>query len=46
MWYVLEERGFDLMLVNARDVKIVPDRKTDVKAKSEAGQKVLTPSSS
>lgn len=30
-WYVLEERGFDLMLVNARHVKIVPGRKTDVK---------------
>lgn len=31
IWYVLEERGFDLMLVNARHVKIVPGRKTDVK---------------
>ena len=31
VWYVLEERGFDLMLVNARHVKIVPGRKTDVK---------------
>ena len=30
-WYVLEERGFDLKLVNARHVKIVPGRKTDVK---------------
>lgn len=30
VWYVLEERGFDLMLVNARHVKIVPGRKTDV----------------
>lgn len=29
-WYVLEERGFDLKLVNARHVKIVPGRKTDV----------------
>ena len=29
-WYVLEDRGFDLMLVNARHVKIVPGRKTDV----------------
>jgi transposase len=28
---VLEERGFDLKLVNARHVKIVPGRKTDVK---------------
>jgi hypothetical protein len=31
VWYVLEERGFGLMLVNARHVKIVPGRKTDVK---------------
>jgi transposase len=31
LWYVLEERGFDLMLVNARHVKILPGRKTDVK---------------
>lgn len=31
VWYVLEERGFELMLVNARHVKIVPGRKTDVK---------------
>jgi transposase len=30
IWYVLEERGFDLMLVNARHVKIVPGRKTDI----------------
>ena len=30
MWYVLEERGFDLKLVNARHVKILPGRKTDV----------------
>jgi transposase len=29
-WYVLEERGFDLKLVNARHVKILPGRKTDV----------------
>jgi transposase len=29
-WYVLEERGFDLKLVNARHVKIVPGRKSDV----------------
>ena len=28
--YVLEERGFELMLVNARHVKILPGRKTDV----------------
>jgi len=30
VWYVLEERGFELMLVNARHVKIVPGRKSDV----------------
>jgi transposase len=30
VWYVLEERGFELMLVNARHVKILPGRKTDV----------------
>ncbi|MCC6494662.1 MAG: IS110 family transposase, partial [Propionibacteriaceae bacterium] len=30
VWYVLEERHFELMLVNARHVKIVPGRKTDV----------------
>lgn len=29
-WYVLEERGFELKLVNARHVKILPGRKTDV----------------
>ena len=29
-WYVLEDRGFDLKLVNARHVKILPGRKTDV----------------
>jgi transposase len=28
--YVLEERGFDLLLVNARHVRILPGRKTDV----------------
>src|SRR5512133_1931660 len=28
--YVLEERGFQLLLVNARHVKILPGRKTDV----------------
>jgi hypothetical protein len=27
---ILEERGFQLMLVNARQVKILPGRKTDV----------------
>src|SRR5438034_5597874 len=30
IWYVLEERGFELLLVNARHVKMVPGRKTDV----------------
>ena len=30
VWYLLEERGFDLKLVNAHHVKIVPGRKTDV----------------
>ena len=29
-WYVLEERGVELLLVNARHVKILPGRKTDV----------------
>jgi transposase len=29
-WYVLEERGLELLLVNARRVKILPGRKTDV----------------
>ena len=30
VWYVLEERRFELKLVNARHVKIVPGRKSDV----------------
>jgi transposase len=30
VWYVLEERGFALSLVNAHHVKIVPGRKSDV----------------
>jgi hypothetical protein len=30
VWDVLGERGFELMLVNARHVKMVPGRKTDV----------------
>jgi transposase len=30
IWYVLEARGFELLLVNARHVKILPGRKTDV----------------
>jgi transposase len=30
VWQVLEERDFQLLLVNARQVKILPGRKTDV----------------
>jgi transposase len=30
IWYVLEDAGFNLKLVNARHVKILPGRKTDV----------------
>jgi transposase len=30
VWYVLEERGFELLVVNAWHVKILPGRKTDV----------------
>ncbi len=30
IWYLLEERGFDLKLVNARHVKILPGRKSDI----------------
>ena len=30
VWYVLEERGFALLLVNAHHVKVLPGRKTDV----------------
>ena len=30
VWYVLEDAGFELKLVNAQHVKIVPGRKTDV----------------
>jgi transposase len=30
IWNVLEERGLELLLVNARHVKILPGRKTDV----------------
>jgi transposase len=30
VWYALEDRGFELLLVNARHVKILPGRKTDV----------------
>ncbi len=29
-WWVLEERGLQLMLVNARHVKVLPGRKTDL----------------
>jgi transposase len=30
IWYQLDDHGFELMLVNARHVKILPGRKTDV----------------
>ncbi len=30
VWYVLEDRGLELMLVNARHVRIQPGRKTEV----------------
>lgn len=30
VWYLLEDRGFDLKLVNARHVKFLPGRKSDV----------------
>jgi transposase len=30
VWYVLEERGFDLKLINAQHLKILPGRKSDV----------------
>jgi transposase len=30
VWYVLEDRGFELTLVNAAHVKILPGRKSDV----------------
>jgi len=30
IWYVLEDAGFELLLVNSRHVKILPGRKTDV----------------
>jgi hypothetical protein len=30
VWYVLEERDFELKLVNAQHVKILPGRKSDV----------------
>ena len=30
VWYVLEERAFELKLVNAHHVKILPGRKSDV----------------
>jgi len=31
VWNILEAQGFDLLLANAQDVKIVPGRKTDQK---------------
>ena len=37
VWYVLEEWGFELLLVNARHVKILPGRKTDVGGRGLAG---------
>jgi transposase len=30
VWYVLEDRGFELKLVNSKHVKMVPGRKTDL----------------
>ena len=30
VWYLLEDRGFELMLVNVRHVKFLPGRKSDV----------------
>jgi hypothetical protein len=30
VWFVLEDAGFDLLLVNARNMRMVPGRKTDV----------------
>jgi transposase len=30
VWYLLEERGFELMLVNSKHVKMVPGHKTDL----------------
>ena len=30
IWYLLEDREFDLRLVNAKHVKMVPGRKTDL----------------
>lgn len=30
IWYLLEDRGFDLKLVNAKHVKMVPGHKTDL----------------
>src|SRR2546422_1056725 len=31
VWNILEAEGFDLLLANAQEVKIVPGRKTDQK---------------
>ena len=30
VWFVLEDAGFELLLVNARNMRMVPGRKTDV----------------
>ena len=30
VWFVLEDGGFELLLVNARNMRMVPGRKTDV----------------
>src|SRR5476649_2732928 len=35
VYEILESRGFEVLLVNARDVKNVPGRKTDVNDRSE-----------
>ena len=37
VWYVLEERAFELKLVNAHHVKILPGRKSDVCERRVAG---------
>ena len=42
VWYVLEEAGFQPLLVNARHVKILPGRKTDVAVTPLAGRVVGT----
>lgn len=35
VWYLLEERSFDLLLVNARHVGDLPGRKTDLLTDAE-----------